>query len=639
MRPHVTRSAVLAASLLTFSSLLPTQAVAEPLAPGWTALPAETIACVRMPDTRGFLASLREGTALGQKVLTNERLSGLVTLFQERNTEGWETFTTSLSDVGLTPSELGGLLQEPWGAGWVLAPSETRDTPRSAVVFWADLEEEHIDTLYTVLDQNDSLNYRAARTDLQLVGHAVRQYAIPQNDPAENGAPATLANATDLSHLLITRLPGRMVAVIGTPESAPQVAQARDTGGDLNWDQLTDVETLHGIISRYLAHAATGDDDGFAPRLAADPGISGATHLSRGDQAPTFAEWFIDVPTILSFGQKTMRQQNGPEQADQFAAVSSALGLDQLGAFAGSVFSTDRGLQLRGFLGAPAPRRGLAALLDGATLPAAPPAWVPSDVGYGHLAFDLSKVWDLTLDVATQVGGPQAAQQLQFANAMAGGVVQSDIPTVLRSLGTAHRFVNLAAQAPNPQHPDQIISQPFALIWDLADAAVMQRLMAFLTQQAGAQPGVTAAEEQGFSGLRFDQQGVSGAAMLGTSNLVFGIGGDLTDRVVTGLNNPPAPADTMAQDEVFLSGQAVLPYQDGFFFQFSDGGRDLVAAARQIMTVALAPTVDPEAARQIEALMPSDDDLRAAVGASVAQMRLSDGGIILEGALATPEAE
>ena len=67
----------------------------------------------------------------------------------------------------------------------------------------------------------------------------------------------------------------------------------------------------------------------------------------------------------------------------------------------------------------------------------------------------------------------------------------------------------------------------------------------------------------------------------------------------------------------------------------------MVAGVRQLMNVVLDANsgVDPELAQRIEALMPSDEDLQAAVGASVGQMRLEDSGIIMEGAMATPAAQ
>ena len=374
MRPHASRISVLAAPILAVSSLFPApaasaQAVAEKLAPGWAALPAETIACVRVPDTRGFLASLREGTALGQRVLTEERLNGFFELFKEQNADEWGEFTTQLEEVGLSPEELGELMQEPWGAGLVMAPTDARNTPRSIALFWADLDEERIDSLYTALDHNEDMNERAVRTDLQLGGCDVRQYAIPENNDAADDTPVTFDNATDVSHLLVTRLPGRVVVAMGIPESADAVTKARAAGGDLDWDTLTDIETVHGVLDRYLNHTtAGGDADGFVPRLAANPGVADATHLSRPELDPTLAELFVDIPTILEFSRAAMQREDNAEQAEQFAAVSDALGLDRLGAFAGSVYSANGGLQMRGFLGAPAPRAGLAGMLDGLSL-------------------------------------------------------------------------------------------------------------------------------------------------------------------------------------------------------------------------------------------------------------------------------
>ncbi len=645
MRPSAFGLSALAAPALACSLFAApaasAQAVADALAPGWTALPTDTIACVRVPDARGFLASLREGTALGQRVVTEERLNGFFQLFKEQNAEEWADFTADLDEVGLTPSELGELMQEPWGAGWVLAPTDARPAPRNVILFWAELDEDRIDTLYTALDNSDDMNERATRTDLALGGADVRQYLIPETQNDEEGVSATFENATDATQFLITRLPGRVVVAMAPPESAGSVATARNAGGDLNWDTVLDVENVHGVFARYLdATANGGDDQGFAPRLSADPGVTAATHLGRNQDEPMLGEVFIDVPRLLTMGDSAIERQGDPEAARQFTAAIQAMGLKDLGAFAGSVFSANRGLQVRGFLGAPAPRAGLVGMLDGTTLPTDPPAWVSKDVNYGHLAFDLGKLWDVSLDIARQTGGPEVAQQMQMANLMAGGMLQTDIPGALRSLGTAHRFVSVTQTAPQGAAFDAPEIQPFALVWDLANAAIVQRLMALAKQQIGSQPSVTVVDEQGFTGLRTAEEGVEGGVMLGSSNLVMGFGGGLTDRVMTSLNNPPAPADTLANSAVFQSGQDVLPYREGFFFQFSDGGRDVVAGVNQLMNGLLTTGgVDPEMTQKIQALMPSDEDLIAAVGASVTQMRLEDGGIVIEAAISTPAAE
>ena len=603
-------------------------AVAQDITSGWAALPAETVACLRMPDTRSFLDALRANTVLGQRVLTEDRIAGFIQLLKDENAEGWTEFETNLESLGLTSEDLNDLIQEPWGAGWVMVPTETRDTPQSTLLFWADLDEDRIDQLEAALDQNEGDQANVQRTDLELGGVTVREY--------------TQAEEGDESLLLVTRLPGRVIVAAGIPELG-QMAQAE--GADAGQAGI-DLEAVHGVLDRYITDTRAGAADiGFAPRMAAVPGVAAATALGRDAATPTAAELFVDLPAIMDTFKTGVAQgvaaggMNDPESQQQVTAVFEALGLNDLGVLATSAYAGEGGLQFRGFLGASAPRHGLVGMLDGTTLPAAPPAWVPNDVGYAHVAFDLGNLWDLAIDIAQATGGPEGVQQIQQANSMAGMFIQTDIQSALRSLGTAHRIISMPTEiAPGDLAGESV--QPTVFVWEPTDAGVLQRIFAFAKQSMGSQPGVELADEQGFSGLRFEQQGASGAALLGPDHMIVGVGGTIIDRLLPLLSAPPAPANAMTGSDVFRDGEALLPYREGFFFQISDGGRDLANTMKQIMTSVMAESSDnPEITQRIADLMPADEDLRAALGSSVAQMYLDEGGVVFEGAVATPAAE
>ncbi|MEM9881722.1 MAG: hypothetical protein AAF800_02245 [Planctomycetota bacterium] len=659
-RPRLCRSTCLAATLL----LLPTPPAAAELGPGWEALPGETIAALRAPDTQGFLDALAE-TRAGQLIFTQERFDGVLALIEEADPEQWETFAGDLEEAGFTVEDLLKLARSSWGGGVVATPQDDEVLPRFSVLAWADLTEEEIDQLYASMDRNDEEPEEGQRrVDLELAGLPVRQYSNAEEeyeraewDAEDQEAKPYEPQKTDESHLLVTRMPGRLLVAVGFPQSGDRIERmlAEGTAPDqIDWDEATRVELLHATFARFLeAQEGGAGDDAFAGRMLGEADIADAV----GKDA-SLLEYYLDVPRVMDVIESAVAEEEGAEDAQMFATVIEALGLDGLGVAAGSAHLGEGALRLDTFVQMAAPRAGLLATLDGQTLPAAPPAWVPAGVSYGHLAYDLGKLYDVVIQTITATAGPEAAQQVMMGNMMVQAQVQADIPTILRSLGVAHRAVVMEGREVTAEVQEYDFDaeemktverttyvQPTALVWDPSDAAVWDRVMAAIkgfAPMAGPDSGIELTDEQGFTGLRVEnpQMGTPMGFMLGQGHLVLGIGPEATARTLTALTAPPAGGG-LADSEDYRAGDALLGYEPGIAFGIQDLRKDAIAGKRQFDLAVRNGQIDldPELADKIRALLPTDDEINESFGVSVGQVTMTDGGLKYKAASAMPGGE
>ena len=670
------RPLLAAAALASFSPL----AHAEP---AWQALPAETVAAFRMPATQQFVQSFREQTVAGQRIFTADRWNQIVQLVQQYNSDDWEQFTSSLEEYGFTTDDLLEIAQSNWGVGFVATPRGADQLPRMMILGWADLDDQRIDQIYAAVDKSHADNpqpeERMRRIDLDLAGAEVRQYSIAEmgmDRQTDWSMPDDAGNMTqeqldehwakleeennkaqytkvDETHLLVTRQPGRLILALGLPQSKEEVRQQLADGQNIDWDSATDAQSVQDCLTRFLLAQGEGEADSFAARLSAKP----AADQVLGQDNALF-EFAADMPRVFELIGDGIRLEQDEETAAQFEAIMRSLGLDGLGVAAASGYFSDQAIRYQLFAEAAAPRRGLPGTLDAATLPAEPPAWVPADVTYFHLAYDLSQLYDVVLQTVQDIAGPEAAQQVQMGNMMVQNYAQADIPTILRALGTRHSVMLMEGRefTTTAQEWDfeaetmktverQSYMRPGAMVWDLADGEVWNRVMMTLKNFAGmaggAEGGVATVDEQGFTGLRSDAGTFPGSLMLGQQKLMFGFGPDVSAQALSLLNNPPADGQSMATSPMFAEGAQLLDYRDNVLFFIQDGGEDAINSKRQMTTLFESPDadMDPELWQQIQQIIPSDDDLRASFGVSVGQVYLTDEGLIYEGAAATPAAE
>ena len=571
---------------LTAAGLFPFSSAAAPATPGWEALPAETVACIRMPNTQAFLDTFRANTIAGQRLLTAERFDQIVDLIKSENAGDWEEFEQGLAEYGFTTDDLLQMAQNNWGAAFIADPRGDDELPRMIMLGWADLDDADIDRIYAAIDKanEENPNENVRRTDLELEGVAVRQYSsaemgmdreanwdTPEGfwemtdeqqqafwDEQQKINDAAEYTKIDETHVLMARVPGRMIVAVGVPQSKDKVRELIAAGQEIDWEAATDAASVQGVFARYLAAQEGGAGDSFASNMLGQP--DAAEVVAAGGGEPLL-EFYADGAQALQLIGIGIRTESGEEDAQQYEAAMQSLGLDKLGVTAGSVYFADSALRTRMFVGMPN-RTALPATLDGPNLPAGPPAWVPAGVSYFHLAYDLGKLYDVVIQTMQDLVGPEAMQQVQMGNMMVQGYAQADIRTILTSLGTRHAGMLLEGREVTFETEEydydtqetKTVEQttyvrPGALIWDLGDANVWTNVVTaaknLVPSMGGPNSGLAVADEQGFTGLRFDQGPMPGAMMLGQNKLVLSFGPDVTARTLSLINNPPAGENAM----------------------------------------------------------------------------------------------
>ena len=419
-----------------------------------------------------------------------------------------------------------------------------------------------------------------------------------------------------------------------------------DGGEDIDWDDATDVKSVQAVMTRYLAATQDGGDGAFVTRMLAQPDAAAAVPMKDS----SLFEVYADVAALIRLGrQAVVSDGTEPEVFDQ---LINGLGLDGLGVMAMSYYLQGGALQGRAWFESRQPRRGLLATVSRQTLPAVPPDWVSADLRYAHLAYDLSTLYDVIVEVAMAMGSDEVGMQLEMANNMTRAQTQSDIPGILRGLGIGHHIVLLPSRNvtmevdqwdfDNEQMETvetELLVQPVALVWSLPDAGLWQRVMTVATGFSAMAGGeISTVEEQGFRGLRTDATGLPTALMLGPNHLVLGVGPDVTARTLSLLNNPPAPADRLANSGLIDEARAILgdALRPGFFFQIEDGSASMIDAKRELLLELTQTSDDAAMVERLKTLLPTDDELRESFGVTASIGSIGDTGFRLDTVFSLP---
>ncbi|MEM9914386.1 MAG: hypothetical protein AAF911_05445 [Planctomycetota bacterium] len=672
------RFAAAANALIVAANCLISPTVSAEPGAGWQALPADTVFAVRMPHTQAFLEDLQANTLAGQTIFTADKFDQVMRLIESENEADWQDMVEGLAEYGFTLDDLLAIAQNNWGMGIVASPREGEALPRLMMVAWADMEEADIDRVYAAINkayEENEINEYSRRVDYEIQGQPVMRFSNGIDGPNqevswdlpdgfENMSPEEMdahwknvekMNAEtewvkiDEGHLIVTRLPGRMIVVHGFPQSSDRVQELLAAEREIDWDEATDVASVENLLANYLSALDGGADDSFAARILAEPDAAAAVSSDN-----TLFEYYADGPQLIDLLGYIIANESGEADAAQYLTVMDALGFNGLGVVAGSAHLTDGAFRLDTFIQMASPRAGLLGTLDGQTLSAAPPAWVPAGTSYFHLAYDLGKLYDVVINTAQQLAGPDVMQQVQMGNMMVQGQVQADIPTILRSLGIRHSIITTESQEVTFETEEYDFEteslktvettttmQPVALVWELADPGVWDRVMTMAKNFAPMAGGdIEVVDEQGFTGMRINTVGLPMGFMLGQGKLVYGVGPDVTARVLAAINNPPADDASLLGSELYREGDALINYQDSIGFSIQDAGTDMINGKKQIMQALDADSgMEPTLIEQIKALLPSDADLEAAFGVSVGQLIMTESGLVYEAALAMPAGE
>ena len=212
------------------------------------------------------------------------------------------------------------------------------------------------------------------------------------------------------------------------------------------------LQRLLDEISRAHATLEAGDDGPVRllvgsptnrAAMAAGGGAGIATHAgfaaARKATGPGVLTAWLDLETLTTTAVDLMRAEGqAPPEVYRVLEVLHPEGLRQIAVAAGY---DGPGWGTRVFVDAPAPRRGLAGLLDAPPITDADLAAVPGDAPVvGAWAFDAGELLTL-VRAALQAADPQVAQQVNDGIEQAGEMIGADIEQQLvRGLGTSHVF-------------------------------------------------------------------------------------------------------------------------------------------------------------------------------------------------------
>ena len=292
--------------------------------------------------------------------------------------------------------------------------------------------------------------------------------------------------------------PGVVVMWEPSPADRPALLEALQTLEQrLDDEDVTLTATAEQLTLAFNAPAPAAADHGTAERGAA--GLAGSDRFAAVMQGlgqadgPGLITAYIDLPRLIDLAVQTADEQGADES---LFVVLDALKVDRLGAtgyaagFAGKDWAT------RVFLAAPAPREGLAAMLDAPTLTDEHLAPVPRDTTWlAAGTLDTGRLVDLARQSA-QALGPDAADRFEQALAQASGMLGVNVEErLLRGLGPAW----LAYSSPDALG-DSIMG--LTIVNPLADAEGVDMALRSLEAVANALIAQQLADEENVN-LRF----------------------------------------------------------------------------------------------------------------------------------------
>lgn len=654
-------------------------AASAEMAPSWTLVPEGTVLVARVPDAAGFMAALHEQTKLGAVVLTKDRLRRAFELWQEENKEEWEALAKGLGEHDLKLEDLPRIFAGEAGFALVLEARGER-SPLMVGLTWLEpgeeLAERLVKALQSVVEERAGEPGAPVRVDLDLAGHEVMQLTetvfgtenIDTSDLFEDGKidPENLEDLqkklaekyknqklipTDRRRLFVARLGGRLlIANTFSQSSAEVLAKDEDERSKIDWDELTGVEQATAVFARFLsAHDSRGD--GYAAQLVNAPGV--AASLPEG---VTLLEAFGNLRPLVAMA--------GQARDGKTARILGALGLDSLGPVALRMALDGNALRSGMFLAAEEPRSGLLGLLDQKPLNPEPPEWVPSSVlEYQQFSFDLGEAYARLKELAVSQEGENARQSFSQIEGIVQGTLQTDLTTLLSSLGQRHIGITFPPKnEPQPagEKAEAHVallggSQRVGLAWQVKDEQVWNRVLQVIGQFApAAGESVQAAEEQGFKGFRFRQPPLEAGLFLGRGYLVLGVGSEVAESMLSVLRTPPTGDASLLASGLIERGHALLPAEPSLFYQIGDAGVSAKTSKQAIEGIIDMPFKQPQLhgaaapedhgdlerqkalAAKLKELLPGDSELEGVLGVSVDQAVVTSHGLVFRSALELP---
>ncbi len=627
---------IILAPLVALFAALP--AAADSSRSGWDSLPAETAFAMRIPDGNAFYGAIHN-TRIGRHLFGEERIAEFLEILEREMEEDWQAFRQRLGELELEPKDFPRVLSGESGAALVLEGTEG-ERPRMYVLFWAEpgegLGARLLDGLLSTIEDQEG-PHRTSRVDFTLAGHEVIHLASPQVVYSYDGQSRVSHNAHTLLNRDGNRIQGALTLMSG-PDPDMVRAALTDESIVLPEPETEPGEELRGVFARFL-QARDGEAGGFSRTLHTTAGLGEVLP----DGVPAF-EFALDTQRVVSTVIASSDDEN-------LGRLLHALGVTDLRTtvFRGAV---DRGVfRWGGLVSAPAPRRGIVgALMDQPARPAAPAAWVPSHVmDYSHFSLDLGGLFQQIREIAVEIGGDEVAQGFQMVEMQVNSVLETDVASLLSSLGTQHTIltfpVDAATDFSSPEAVAGIFAGRNAMIWSVENEDLWQRIMQTIAAFAPIMGGaLQPADEQGFNGWRFEQAGMEGGLFLGDGKLVLGMGRGTVEEVLSALRSPPDGQTALARSQKFREAQTLLDLRSGIYWDIQDVGKQLGDLARIVtgqLQAELFHDGDGPSPRTVEQLVEILDPeiIQEAFGIGVNQAFTTRDGLVFESAQFLAPAE
>lgn len=565
-------------------------------------LPAETIAAFRFDNSPETLAEYVDNTKIGKLLFSDEKISQYKSLIEEliESEDEGGNFLQKLGELGLELDDLYEMVSSHVGVAMVEqeVPGHL-DMP--TILAWAEMREGVASRALQAVLEGSAENETLERIDLELPG----------------GPGARIRDLSDGSSYLVAQMENRFIFALGN---------VREPITDMDAAKVFENAELEAL-GQFMS-AQQGDGGEFLSTLYADPGLNEAR--------PDFyarLELLGDISSALQFV---------PAQSMQALQAIELDKLTKIGVWSGFVDMEERSVM---FLGAPAPRSGIATLMENEFFEFQPPAWVPSSVNsYTAASFDMNKLYDFALDIAKKFAAPeQVEQQVAMANGQLQAMLQADIPTLLSAFGDKMHLVEYPIEMVSMTTPEgETVDVPRAsqaMVMDFTRPEILQAGIAMLSSMPqNPNSGFELIDEQGFSGMRMENPSQGTVTLAhGMGKLVMAVGAPQTSsRIFSTLTNLPEGENALSNDPELREYLAETGVKPGMLFSYSRGEqmlKNLVPVFESLADSMRASSGEESAElldRVIE-LFPSEDELEGLLGIAFSRAYHNESGMILEG--------
>lgn len=669
-----TSSALVCALVLPVLLAFPALPAAE-LRPGRECLPEETVLVVRVPGLNAFIEELRARTRFGAVVLDAARLTKAWPLLAEEfGTDDAvaesQPLEEALAEYGLEIGDLHACGAGDAGLGLVVQKRDDGLPPLVMALAWLEPGAEPATRMVAAFrrlleEAQDDGADAPRRMDLQLAGHDVAWAVVPLLGPdladldAEGELdPERLAELrreladrtrdeklvqTGQVHVFMTALGDRLACGMTLPagdvgpglavrveegRAVVEVRAERAIGAPRDFDRESGTEAARAIAERFLAaHEAPS---GPAPDdLLQRPGVRAALP----DGTPL-------IEAVLDTGRLVEVLAAGDDEARRRLGT---LGLADLGPIALKAALDGDRMRQGIFVSLPAPRTGLAGILDQPCDAAEIPSFATAEaIDLTRISLDLGAAYRTVREFAVAEGGEQAANMFTVAEMQAQGWLGLDLPAFLTGLGTRHWVVSYPPPAEGPAGPqdddgdddDAATADRAAFVWALADDAPFTKVLPKLA--ALAQQEVV--EEQGFRGVRLPN---GPAVFVGRGHLVVGLGAESLEKTLAGIRTPPAGAASLREGEVFRRVDALLGLGPARMFSIGDATRTggMLGELRDALAAIAADDVEEDerdSLAALQALLPTAAEMEGMFGVHGATMDVGEHGVAFRSAWEMP---